>query len=78
MFSYKYKSSKPSIVEYVYQVKDNIKTENKFQLLKGKEKNFEEKRKQMIHKRRLFEWTFLFCPAFFEKESNMNRFQIKT
>ena len=55
MFSYKYKSSKPSIVEYVYQVKDNIKTENKFQLLKGKEKNFEEKRKQMIHKRRLFE-----------------------
>ena len=50
IFSYKYKSSKPSIVEYIYQVKDNIKTEKQISIIKGKEENFEEKRKQIIHK----------------------------
>ena len=63
IFSYKYKSSKLSIVEYIYQVKDNIKTEKQISIIKGKEKNFEEKRKQIIRKRDLFEWTLLFFPA---------------
>ena len=49
------------------KLKTTLKLKNKFQLLKGKEKNFEEKRKQIIHKRRLFEWTLLFSPAFFKK-----------
>ena len=53
IFSYKYKSSKRSIVEYIYQVKYNIKTEKQISIIKGKQKNFEEKRKQIIHKRRL-------------------------
>jgi len=52
------------MAEYFYQVKDNIKTEKQISIIKGKEKNFEEKRKQIIHKRRLFEWTLLFSPAF--------------
>ena len=43
IFSCKYKSSKPSIVEYVYKVKNNFKTDknkqtNKFQFLKEKRK----------------------------------------
>ena len=38
ILSYKYKSSKPSIVEYIYQVKDNIKTEKQISISKGKEK----------------------------------------
>ena len=63
IFSYKYKSSEPSIVEYVYQVTDNIKTEKQISIIKEREKNFDEKRKQIIHKRRLFEWTLLFSPA---------------
>ena len=67
IFSYKYKSSKPSIVEYIYQVKDNIKTEKQISIIKGKEKNFEEKRKQIIQKRRLFERTLLFSPALKKK-----------
>ena len=37
------------------KLKTTLKLKNKFQLLKGKEKKFEEKRKQIIHKRRLFE-----------------------
>ena len=49
------------------KLKTTLKLKNKFQLLKGKEKNFEEKRKQIIHKRRLFEWTLLFSPAFLKK-----------
>ena len=60
IFSCKYKSSKPSIVEYIYQVKDNFIIEEQISIIKGKEKNFEEKRKQIIQKRRLFEWALLF------------------
>ena len=59
IFSCKYKSSKPSIVEYIYQVKDNFIIEEQISIIKGKEKNFEEKRKQIIQKRRLFEWALL-------------------
>ena len=54
-FSCKYKSSKPSIVEYIYQVKDNFIIEQQISVIKGNEKNFEEKREQIIHERCLFE-----------------------
>ena len=67
IFSYKYKSSKPSIVEYIYQVKDNFIIEEQISIIKGKEKNFEEKRKQIIQKRRLFELSLLFPPALEKK-----------
>ena len=43
-------SSKPSIVEYIYQVKDNLYNENQISIIKGKEKNFEEKRKKLFRK----------------------------
>ena len=64
IFSCKYKSWKPSIVEYIYQVKDNFIIE-KISIIKGKEKIFEEKRTQIIQKRRLFEWTLLFFSCCF-------------
>ena len=56
IFSYKYKSSKPSVVEYIYQLKDNILIEQQIQLL-NERRNFQ--------KRRLFERNLLFSRAFF-------------
>ena len=75
IFSCKYKSSKPSIVEYIYQVKDNFIIEEQISIIKGKEKNFEEKRKQIIQKRRLFEWALL---SSLLKKKNYQNYNVPT
>ena len=65
IFSCKYKSWKPSIVELYITLKTTLYLNwiTNFNF-KGTEKIFEEKWKKIIQKRRLFEWTLLFLLAF--------------
>ena len=53
------------MVEYVYQVKDNIQTEKQISIIKGKEKNLKEKSE------------LSFFLLLLKEKSNMNRFQVK-
>ena len=43
IFSCKYKSSKPSIVEYIYQVKDSFKIKKQFSIIKRTKNMFEDR-----------------------------------
>lgn len=50
-----YKSSKPSIGEYIYPVKDSFKIKKQISIIKGTENIFEDRRKNIIQKRRINE-----------------------
>ena len=50
IFSCKYKSSKPSIVEYIYHVKKNFILKNNFQLLRERRKLLKKVEKKLFRK----------------------------
>ena len=65
IFSCKYKSSKPSIVEYIYHVKKNFILKNNFQLLRERRKLLKKVEKKLFRKGIYLRQLSLFSLLFF-------------